>query len=132
MRRSLIAFAALALAACSTVPSGSTIGDLVTTTAPSTYANRTAADEQAAVAVENGYKAFRLAVELGVDSGIIKGERAVMAAKADQCAYTALLVFREAYRSANSTDLLTAGRSVNIAIEQAIAAVRGKASPCSR
>lgn len=129
MKRLLIALVALTLAACGTT---SGLNDLITTPpAPATYANRTAADEQAAVAVENGYKAFRLAIELGVDSGVIKGARATMVAKADQCAYNALLIFREAYRTANSTNLLAAGRSANIAIAQAIAAVKGVASPCS-
>ena len=125
MKRFLIAFAALSLVACS----GGGVSSIPT--APVEYANRTAADEQAAVAVENGYKAFRLAVELGVDTGVIKGARATMVRKADQCAYTALLVFRQAYKTANAADLLAAGRSANIAIEQAIAAARGVASPCS-
>lgn len=121
----LAALAALSLASCG---AGTPLGSVPT---PVELADRTAKDEQAAVAIENGYKAFRMAVELGVDSGLIKGERATMVAKADQCAYAALLVFRQAYKTANSADLLAAGRSANIAIEQAIAAVRGKASPCS-
>ena len=120
MKRFLIAFAALSLIGCTT-----TAGTGVIPT-PVEYANRTALDEQAAVGVENAYKAFRMALELGVDTGVIKGERAVRAAKADQTAYTALLVLREAYKTANSADFLAAARSANIAIEQGIAAVRSK------
>ena len=119
------AILAVSLTACSVVgPTGSI-------PAPVELADRTAKDEQAAIAIENGYKAFRLAVELGVDTGVIKGERAAAVAKADQCAYAALLVFRQAYKTANSADLVAAGRNVNAAIDQAIAAVKGKASPCS-
>lgn len=122
MKTFLIGIVALALAACTT--SVGTAPPLHIPT-PAEYAGRTAVDEQAAVAVENGYKAFRLALELGVDAGVIKGERAVKAAAADRQAYNALLIFREAYKTANAADLLAAGRSANIAIAQAIAAVRG-------
>jgi hypothetical protein len=92
---------------------------------PSVYAQRTAVDEQVAVGVELGYKAFRTAMELGVDAGLIKGQRATLVAAADQRAYAAVLVFRQAYKTANSADLLAASRSAHIAIEQALAAVKG-------
>lgn len=120
MKAFVIGLVALALAACST-----TVAPPLHIPAPAEYAGRTAADEQAAVAVENGYKAFRLALELGVDAGVIKGERAVKAAAADRQAYNAVLIFRSAYKTANAADLLAAGRSANIAIAQAIATVRG-------
>jgi hypothetical protein len=119
MKTYLIGLVALALAACTTPASQPPLH----IPAPAEYAERDAADEQAAVAVENGYKAFRL--ELGVDTGVLKGERAVKAAAADRQAYNALLIFREAYKTANAADLLTAGRSANIAIAQAIAIVKG-------
>jgi hypothetical protein len=121
MKTYLIGLVALALAACTTPASQPPLH----IPAPAEYAERDAADEQAAVAVENGYKAFRLALELGVDTGVLKGERAVKAAAADRQAYNALLIFREAYKTANAADLLTAGRSANIAIAQAIAIVKG-------
>lgn len=119
MRTFIIGLAALALAACST-----TTPSTIVIPAPSEFAGRTAVDEQVAVGVENGYKAFRLALELGVDTGVIKGERAVKAREANTRAYNALLVLRAAYKTANSTDFLAAARSANIAIEQGIAAVR--------
>lgn len=119
MMRSLLIACMLALSACSTLSSPAAIP------APVELANRTAVDEEARNGVELGYKAFRLALELGVDAGVIKGERAVKAAAADRQAYNALLIFREAYKTANAADLLAAGRSANIAIAQAIAAVRG-------
>jgi hypothetical protein len=122
MRAYLIAFAALALAACG-VSSSNPVGNIPT---PVELASRTAADEQAAVASESAYKAFRLALELGVDTGVIKGERAARAAKADQTAYTALLVMRAAYKTANREDWINSLRSANIAIEQAVAIVRSK------
>lgn len=123
MKRLLIAFAALSLAAC--IPSTPPAPPISLPT-PAALADRTAADEQAAIAVENGYKAFRIALELGVDTGAIKGERAVRAAKADQTAYRALLVLRTAYQTANKEDFINAARSANSAIAQAIALVRSK------
>ncbi len=113
--------AALALSAC-TVP----ITSPIVIPTPVSYAQRTAVDEQVAVNAESAYKAFRLALELGVDSGVLRGPRATVAAMADQRAYAALRVFRQAYRTANAKDFLAAARSANIAVEQAIATVRSK------
>jgi hypothetical protein len=122
LKHMLIGLVALALVACGSPGTG--LGSIPT--APVELANRTAVDEQVAVGIENGYKAFRLAVELGVDTGVIKGDRAVRAKAADNRAYAALLVFRQAYKTANATDFLTAARSANIAVEQAIAVAKEK------
>ncbi len=123
MKRILISLSALALVACTPGYITPGLGSVIV--APVEYANRTAMDEQAAVGVELGYKAFRQTIELGVDSGFIKGERAARAAAADRRAYAALLVVRQAYKTANAQDFLMAIRSGNIAIEQAVAAVKG-------
>lgn len=92
---------------------------------PASYANRTAIDEQVAVGVELGYKAFRIGLETAVDAGLLKGAAATRAAAADRTAYQAVVVFRQAYKTANSTDLLAAARSAHIAIEQALATLKG-------
>lgn len=118
MRRILLVAAALSLSSCATVTPA-------LNTSPVAYAQRTAVDEQVAVGVELGYKAFRTALELGVDTGALKGARAAAAASADQRAYTAVQVFRQAYKTANASDLLAASRSAHIAIEQALATVKG-------
>lgn len=110
---------ALGLSACQVTPPASI-------PAPVELASRTAADEQIAIGVENGYKAFRLAIELGVDTGVIKGTRATLAAAADQRAYAALLTLRTAFKTANATDFLTAARAANSAVEQAIAVAKGR------
>ena len=93
---------------------------------PVSFADRTALDEQAALSIENGYKLFRTAVELGVDTGVIKGAFALRVARADTVAYNALLVVRQAYKTGNSSDFLAAARSANIALEQALAIVKGR------
>lgn len=120
MKRLLTALVAMAVvAACAPGLVSSTLP------APVEYANRTAMDEQAALGVELGYKAFREVLELGVQTGVIKGARATAAAAADRRAYAALLVVREAYKTANAGDFLNAIRSGNIAIAQAVAATKG-------
>jgi hypothetical protein len=114
----LILGAALALSACNPTAAGPV-------STPAEVSNRTAMDEQAAVSVELAYKAFRTALELAVDAGVLKGDNAVKAAKADQTAYNAILVMRAAYKTANSEDYLNAARSAKIAVEQALSTVRG-------
>lgn len=112
-------FLALALTAC--VPTTGT----VIIPAPIEFAGRTAADEQIAIGIEQGYKAFRMALELGVDTGVIKGDRARLAARADAQAYSGVLIAREAYLTANAEDFINAARSANSTIGQAIALVKG-------
>ncbi len=115
----VIIAAALALSACGVTEAPTIIP------APVELANRTTADEQIAVGIEQGYKAFRLAIELGVDTGVIKGDRAVRAAAADQRAYAAVLTVRQAYRTANEGGFIAAARSANATIAAAIATVKG-------
>lgn len=117
--KTLLLALSLSLAACGPV---TTVGSIP---APSEFAGRTAVDEQVAVGVEQGYKAFRLALELGVDTGVIKGDRAVKARAANTTAYNSVLVMRQAYSTANSEDFLAAARSANMTIARAIATVKG-------
>ncbi len=109
----------LALAACSPqLPPN--IGS------PVAYANRTVVDEQAAVALETGYKLWRAVVEYGVDSGMIKGERAKRVAAVDRTIYGSLLVARQAYQTGNAADFVAAIRSANAALAQGHAIVKGR------
>ena len=96
------------------------------TVGPAAVAQRTAADEQVAVGIELGYKAFRTAVELGVDTGVIKGTLAAKAAAADQRAYAAVQTARAAYKTANTGDFIAAAREANATIAAAIATVRSR------
>lgn len=121
MKSFLIAIAALSLSGCTVAQASGVLG----IPTPVEYSARTAVDEQVAMGIDNAYKAFRLTAELGVDTGLIKGERATSIRRANRCAYQAVRIFREAYQTANSADLLAAARSANIAIEQAIATAKG-------
>ncbi|WP_309646609.1 hypothetical protein [Phenylobacterium sp.] len=119
MKTLLALSAALALGAC-------TPTNVTSIPAPVELAGRTAVDEEARNGIELGYKAFRLALELGVDTGAIKGARATRARAANVAAYRSVGVMRQAYATANQADWLAAARSANIAVEQGIAAVRGQ------
>lgn len=127
MKRILLA-ACLALGACTTgqaLNSAGSVADASGLPAPATYANRTAADEQALFAVEGFYKAARLAVETGVDAGLIKSATASRFADLDNRAYLALAVVRGAYRTGNSDTYLKALSEAQIAI-QGLLALTGK------
>ena len=126
MKLLLTIVAALSLTGCTLAQASGPLGIPV----PVEYANRTAVDEQVGVGIENGYKAFRTAVELAVDTGFLKGERAATVQRANRCAYAAVNVYRQAYKTANAADLLLAARSANIAIAQAVASFSGD-SKCS-
>lgn len=88
--------AALALVGCT--PGGLTS----VPTSPSVVADKTVLDEQGALAAELAYKAARVAVETGVDAGVIRGDAAARFAVLDAKAYAALGKVRAAYRIGNA------------------------------
>lgn len=98
MKRLLIC-AALALS----LPGCAGLGALMTG-GPVTAANQTVIDEQGAIGVELAYKAARTALEIAVDSGLLKGERAARAADLDNQAFAAVTGVRAAYRAGNSSN----------------------------
>src|SRR3546814_12135615 len=99
MRRLILAAAmVLALPACSTLSGG---GPVLVTQA-------TALDEKIAVSVELAYRAARLAMETGVDAGLIKGARAAQVAALDNQAYSAVQAVRAAYKAGNAASYPTA------------------------
>lgn len=102
----LILALALGLSACATpIP-----------VAPVEIADRVVLDEQGALSAELAYKAARTAVELAVDSGILKGTRAGQAAILDRKAYTALQAVRTAYRAGNAASYSAALAEARTAI----------------
>jgi hypothetical protein len=104
------------LAACQTIPS----------TAPSSYADQTKVDEQGAVTAELAYKSWRLAVETGVNAGLIKGQLASSVAGLDNRLYSALQAVEAAYAGGNAADINTAVASFNTALTTGYAAIGGK------
>lgn len=87
--------AMLALSACNGVPSPAP-------SSPAVIADQTILDEKALTGLELAYKAARIAVETGVDAGLIKGQTAVRFAELDNKAYAALGAARRAYEAGNS------------------------------
>ena len=126
MTRLIIAALALALTACAgaagTVNSAGTIAagtaDAIGVAPPATHADRTVLDEQGMMAVELAYRAARVAVETGVDAGIIRGATASRFAALDRRAYAAVGVVRAAYRAGNAP-------SYRNALSEAQAAISG-------
>jgi hypothetical protein len=121
MRKYLVCLIAVALAACGVVPPGST-----TLPPPSEIANTTVLDEKAAIAIETGYKAFRTAVEIAVDSGQLKGEKAARVAVIDNKINAAVIRVEQAYRAANSSSYTAAVLEAKSLVEEGIAIMRSR------
>lgn len=116
MRRFLIAAAmALALPACATLP---VLG-------PAPIANATVLDEKVAVSVELAYRAARVAMETGVDAGLIKGVRAAQVASLDNRAYSAVQSVRAAYNAGNAASYSTAAAEAQTAVSAMLSAIKG-------
>lgn len=112
--------APLALAGCASlgVP---TIPDT-----PGQVADQTVLDERGAIAVESAYRAAGLALEMAVDTGLLRGQAAATAATYEQRAYTAVLAARAAYDAGNATSYAAALASARSAIARALLAVNGE------
>lgn len=76
--------------------------------APGAVADKTVLDEQGALAAELAYKAACVAIETGLDAGLIRGATAARVAALDAKAYAALGVVRKAYAAGNATSYATA------------------------
>ena len=114
----LLVAAPLALAACATLPAAPT--------SPGQVADQTVLDEQGALGVELAYKAFRTALEVAVDAGVLHGAAATKAADLDARAYLATLAARGAYKAGNATDYARAVSDARAAINAALAAIGSK------
>lgn len=113
----LFAAAPLALAACATLPA--------VPTSPGQVADATVLDEQGALGVELAYKAFRTALEVATDAGVLRGATATKAAALDNRAYGAVQAARAAYRAGNAASYTQAVTDARAAINAALAAVKG-------
>jgi di/tripeptidase len=114
MKRLLIPLA-LCLAACTPIGAIQTAGSVAATAAdaagvpaPVTYANLTTADEQAMLRVERIYKAWRVPVEMAVDTGLIRGGAAAGLAKTDAFIFGKLTALRAIYDAGNATSFRAA------------------------
>lgn len=93
--------------------------------APVEVADKTTLDESGARGAELSYKAFRTALEMAVDYGVLKGAAAEKAAKLDNDAYSLVLVARAAYRAGNARNYKEAVDAALAAVGAATNAVKG-------
>lgn len=117
MKRLLIPIAALSLALTG-------CAGLLTPPAPAVVANQAVLDEQGAIGVELAYKAARMAVEVAVDAGLLKGDRASKAAQLDNQAFAAVTGVRAAYRAGNASSYGVALAESRAAVTAMLAAVK--------
>lgn len=90
------------------------------TSGPAAIADRTLLDEKAMAGVELAYRSMRVALEAAVDTGLIRGDRARLAAQMERRAFSAVEALHAAYDAGNAETYL---QSVNHAFD-AIEAVR--------
>lgn len=105
---------AASLAACQSLSTAPT-----SVPPPSQIAAKTIIDEQVALGAEEAYKTFRLAVELGVKAGVIKGATATKAAELDNQLFAALGLVRNAYDTGNADDFNSALTAFNVVLKNA-------------
>lgn len=106
---------AVPLTACASVPTG-----------PGTIANSTKLDEQAAVTAQLAYKSWRIAVETGINAGLIKGQLATKIAGLDNQLYSALQAVDAAYASGNASSYASAIGNFNTALTVGYTAIGGR------
>ena len=99
MRKLAIALAAATLTVPGCAPLQRAVGGV------GTAAVHTAADEEALKRCETTYKLTRTLMELGVDSGLVRGGAAVTVAALDNKLYGVLQTCRTAYRLFGSVEL---------------------------
>jgi hypothetical protein len=104
MRRLAFLFlAAASLSACDPSDLGRGVETVSNVPAsPSVVAGATKADETTLRAFELSYKGARLAAEIAVDAGLLKGDGAARVQTLNRRGYEALLALRSAYRTANA------------------------------
>lgn len=95
-------------------------------TSPGAVASQTVLDEQGALGVELAYKAFRTALEVATDAGVLRGANATKAAALDNRAYAAVGAARAAYRAGNAASYAQAVTEARAAITAALAAIGSK------
>lgn len=105
MKKVILASFLLSLSACSSIP-----------TSPGVISNQTVLDEKVLIAVELAYKTEVLAIETGINTGVIAGAAAVKIADLDNKAYLAVLVARNAYATGNASTYLGAVASARAAV----------------
>ncbi len=95
-------------------------------TTPSDAANGTILDERAALSVELAYKAQAKLLETAVDAGLLKGNRAAVAATFDIRAKSAVDAVRAAYDAGNAQSYNAAIDEARSAIEAAVNTISGE------
>jgi hypothetical protein len=95
-------------------------------TSPSSVTNTTKLDEQAALTAQLAYKSWRIAVETGVNAGLIKGQLATHVAQLDNQLYSALQAVDAAYSAGNAASFATAIGNFNTALTVGYTAIGGR------
>lgn len=103
----LIAAASLALTGCGAMTNAAA-GVAGLPSSPAAICDKSTLDESGGQLVELGYRLFRTAGELGVDTGAIKGARATQVRVLDNKLFDATVAVQTAYKTCNAGDYAAA------------------------
>lgn len=92
---------------------------------PAAVCDRTLLDEQAGTGVELGYKAWRVGMELAVDSGKLHGAAATKIAKIDNQLYAGTVAVQTAYSTCNAASYRQAISKAQATLVAATNALKG-------
>jgi hypothetical protein len=120
----LIAAMSLALPACSVADTAAQVAGLPAS--PSVVCDKTTMDERGGQLVELGYKLFRTAGELAVDTGKLHGAAATRVRELDNQLFAATKAVQNAYATCNAASYKAAIQNANNVLTDAQAALASK------
>lgn len=120
MNKILLALSALSLCSCNTLSALSQLP-----ASPAAVCDRTLLDEQAGTGVELGYKAWRVGMELAVDSGKLHGAAATKIAAIDNQLFAGTVAVQTAYKACNAASYKQAISSAQATLVAATKALKG-------
>jgi|GEM_PF-7100749 len=101
------------------------VADAAGAPAPVSLADRSVRDEQALLALELAYKLARTAGEMGLDAGVIRGQRARDLAALDNRAYLSVTLARSLYTAGNEATWHDALAEANRAVSDILPLLSG-------
>lgn len=120
MKKILIAMAAVALSSCSVLTGLAGIPS-----SPKAVAEQTVLDERIALGMELAYQAAAFSAVTAIKAGVVPQEQMKTVRDADQMAYNAVLMVRNAYKAGNADSYLSASSDARAAISAMMNLLKG-------
>lgn len=120
MKKILVALAAVTLSACSVLTGLAGIPN-----SPKDVAEKTVLDERIALGMELAYQAAAFSAVTAIKAGVVPQDKMKTLRDADQMAYNAVLMVRNAYKAGNADSYLSASSDARAAIGAMMTLLKG-------